>query len=190
MIAGLIPIQFHLWKLADRSSFYLNILSASHPLRTILGPSRLMGAEPYACSIYHMTEAIQAKVKSTLMEINSQMMDVGKIFDPLCPELAPSRQFMDLLSEWVKFNNNPRNMKPVDFVDTLDEAIDQAHQLTDCICIFTDTFTTKWGNLQAASAAFISRRGTDLIKVRRPAGKATAPDTKLFAICLGISWAV
>jgi hypothetical protein len=58
-----------------------------------------MRAEPHACSIYHMTEATQARVKSTLMEMNLQMIDVGEIFDPLCLELAPGRQFMDLLRE-------------------------------------------------------------------------------------------
>jgi hypothetical protein len=38
-----------------------------------------------------MTEIMQTKVKSSLMEVNSKMLDMGEVFEPLCPELAPSK---------------------------------------------------------------------------------------------------
>jgi hypothetical protein len=47
-----------------------------------------MAAEPHAWLIYHMTEAMQSKVKSSLMKVNSKMLDVREVFEPLCPELA------------------------------------------------------------------------------------------------------
>jgi hypothetical protein len=50
-----------------------------------------MVAEPHAQSIYHMTEVMQTKVKSSLMEVNSKMLDIGEVFEPLCPELAPGK---------------------------------------------------------------------------------------------------
>jgi hypothetical protein len=50
-----------------------------------------MVAEPHAWSIYHMTAVMQTKVKSSLMEVNSKMLDVGELFEPLCPELAPGK---------------------------------------------------------------------------------------------------
>jgi hypothetical protein len=81
-IAGLIPIHLHIHRLADRSSFRANMLAASHPLRTLLGPGRSMAAEPHAWSIYHMTAVMQTKVKSSLMEVNSKMLDVGKSLNP------------------------------------------------------------------------------------------------------------
>jgi hypothetical protein len=50
-----------------------------------------MAAEPHAWLIYHMTEVMQTKVKSFLVEVNSKMLDVGEVFEPLCPELAPGK---------------------------------------------------------------------------------------------------
>jgi hypothetical protein len=145
-----------------------------------------MAAEPHAWSIYHMTEAMQTKVKSSLMEVNSKMMDVGEVFEPLCPELVPGKRFMDRFSEWVTFFEKPWGMKPEDWTDTLDEAVDQACQLTDYVSVFSDASSTKKDHLQAVSAAFIEHCGSDLVWIKCPAGKATAPDTELFAICLGL----
>jgi hypothetical protein len=120
------------------------------------------------------------------MEVNSKMLDVGEVFEPLCPELAPGKQFMDCFSEWVTFFEKPWGMKPEDWMDTLDKAVDRACQLTDHVSIFSDTSSTKKDHLQAASAAFIEHCGLDLVRIKRPAGKATAPDAELFTICLGL----
>jgi ribonuclease HI len=77
-------------------------------------------------------------------------------------------------------------MKPEDWTDTLDEAVDKACQLMDHVSVFSDTSSTKKDRLQAAAAAFIECRGSDLVQIKRPAGRATAPDAELFAICLGL----
>jgi hypothetical protein len=133
-----------------------------------------------------MMEVIQTKVKSSLMEVNSKMLDVGEVFKPLCPELAPGRQFMDCFLEWVTFFKKPWGMKPEDWTDTLDEAVDRAHQLTDHVSVFLDASSTKKDHLQAASAAFIEHHGSDLVQIKCPTGRATAPDVELFAIRLGL----
>jgi hypothetical protein len=104
-----------------------------------------------------MTEVMQTKVKSSLIEVNSKMLDIGEIFEPLCPELAPGKQFMDRFSERVTFFEKPQGMKPEDWTDTLDEAVDWARQLTDYMSIFSDTSSTKKNRLQAALAVFIER---------------------------------
>jgi ribonuclease HI len=114
------------------------------------------------------------------------MLDVGEVFEPLCPELAPGKRFMDHFSEWVTFFEKPQGMKPEDWTDTLDEAVDRARQLTDHVSIFSDASSTKKDRLQAASAAFIEHRGEDLIRIKCPTGRATAPDAELFAIHLGL----
>jgi hypothetical protein len=133
-----------------------------------------------------MTVVMQTKVKSSLMEVNSRMLDVGEVFKPLCPELAPGKRFMDRFSEWVTFFKKPRGMKPEDWTNTLDEAVDRAHQLTDHVSVFSDVSSTKKDRLQAASAVFIEWHGLDLVWIKRSAGRATAPDAELFAICLGL----
>jgi hypothetical protein len=185
-IAGLIPIHLHIHRLADWSSYRANTLAASHPLRTLLGPGRSMAAEPHAQLIYHMTEVMQTKVKSSLMEVNSKMLDVGEVFEPLCPELAPGKQFMDRFSECITFFEKPWGMKPKDWTDTLDKAVDQACQLIDHVSVFSDASSTKKDCLQAASAAFIEHHGLDLVQIKCPTSRATAPDAELFAICLGL----
>jgi hypothetical protein len=185
-IAGLILIHLHIHRLADWSSFRASMLAAFHPLRTLLGPGRSMAAEPHTQSIYHMTAVKQTKVKSSLMEVNSKMLDVGEVFEPLCPELAPGRRFMDHFLERVTFFEKPRGMKPEDWTDTLDEAVDRACQLMDHVSVFSDTSSTKKDCLQAASVAFIEHHGLDLVQIKRPTGRATAPDAELFAICLGL----
>jgi hypothetical protein len=145
-----------------------------------------MAAEPYARSIYQMTAVMQTKVKSSLVEVNSKMLDVGEVFEPLCPELAPGKRFMDHFSEWITFFEKPQEMKPEDWTDTLDKAVDRARQLTDHVSVFSDASSTKKDHLQAASAAFIECCGSDLIRIKRPASRATAPDAELFAIRLGL----
>jgi hypothetical protein len=133
-----------------------------------------------------MTEVMQTKVKSSLMEVNSKMLDMGEVFEPLCPKLAPGKQFMDRFSEWVTFFEKPWGMKPEDWMDTLDEAIDRAYQLTDHMSVFSDASFTKKDHLQAASAVFIERRGSDIVQIKCPTSRATAPDAELFAIRLGL----
>jgi hypothetical protein len=60
------------------------------------------------------------------MEMDFQMLDIGEVFDYLCPEFTPGRQFMDLLSEWVKFNDKSLGIKSEDYTDMLDKAVNQA----------------------------------------------------------------
>jgi hypothetical protein len=141
-----------------------------------------MVAEPHARSIYHMTEVMQTKVKSSLMEVNSRMLDVGEVFEPLCPELVPGKQFMDCFSEQVTFFEKPRGIKPEDWTDTLDEAVDWARQLMDHASVFSDASSTKKDCLQAASAAFIEHRGLDMVQIKRPTGRVTAPDAELYVL--------
>jgi hypothetical protein len=129
---------------------------------------------------------MQTKVKSSLMEVNSKMLDVGEVFEPLCTELAPGKQFMDRFSERVTFFKKPWWMKPEDWMDTLDEVVDRARQLTDHVSVFSDTSSTKKDRLQAALAAFIQHHGLDLVWIKCPTGRATAPDAELFAIRLSL----
>jgi hypothetical protein len=133
-----------------------------------------------------MTAVMQTKVKSSLLEVNSKMLDVGEVFEPLCPELAPGKQFMDHFSEQVTFFEKPWGMKPEDWTDTLDEAVDRAHQLMDHVSVFSDASSTKKDRLQAVSVAFIERHGSDLVRIKHSAGRATAPNAELFAIRLGL----
>jgi hypothetical protein len=93
---------------------------------------------------------------------------------------------MDRFSEHVTFFEKPRGMKPEDWMDTLDEAVDRARQLTDHVSVFSDASSTKKDHLQAALAAFIKRHGSDLVWIKCPASRATAPDAELFAIYLGL----
>jgi ribonuclease HI len=93
---------------------------------------------------------------------------------------------MDHFSERVTFFEKPRGMKPEDWMDTLDEAIDRACQLMDHVSVFSDASSTKKDRLQATSVAFIERHGSDLVWIKRPAGRATAPDAELFAIRLSL----
>jgi ribonuclease HI len=77
-------------------------------------------------------------------------------------------------------------MKLEDWTDTLDEAIDRARQLTDHVSVFSDASSTKKDCLQAALAAFIECCGSDLVWIKHPASRATAPDAELLTICLGL----
>jgi hypothetical protein len=93
---------------------------------------------------------------------------------------------MDRFSERVAFYERPRGMKPEDWTDTLDEAVDRARQLTDYVSVYLDASSTKKDRLQAVSAAFIECHGSDLVWIKRTAGRATAPNVELFAIRLGL----
>jgi hypothetical protein len=127
-----------------------------------------MAAEPHARSIYHMTAVMQTKIKFSLIEVNSKMLDVGELFEPLCSELAPGKRFMDHFLERVTFFEKPWGMKPEDWTDTLDKAVDRACQLTDHMSVFSDASSTKKDHLQAASVAFIECQGSELVQIKPP----------------------
>jgi hypothetical protein len=52
------------------------------------------------------------------------LLDVGEVFKPLCPKLAPGKQLRDCFLEQVTFYKKPWGMKLEDWTDTLDKAID------------------------------------------------------------------
>jgi ribonuclease HI len=54
------------------------------------------------------------------------------------------------------------------------------------VSVFLDASSTKKDHLQAASAAFIECHGLELVWIKHPTGRATAPDAELFAIRLGL----
>jgi hypothetical protein len=110
------------------------------------------------------------------MKVNSKMLDMGEVFELLCPELAPSKHFLDCFSEQVIFFKKPWGMKPEDLTDTLDKAIDWARQFMDHVSVFSDASSTKKDHLQAALVAFIECCGLDLVQIKCPASRVTAPD--------------
>jgi hypothetical protein len=54
------------------------------------------------------------------------------------------------------------------------------------VSVFSDASSTKKDHLQAALAAFIERHGLDLVWIKHPTSRVTAPDAELFTICLGL----
>src|ERR1700742_1742134 len=62
-LAGLQPIRLHLTKLASRSSLWLATLSASHPLRTLMGKKHGKGADQHRCSISSFKKGEAAAIK-------------------------------------------------------------------------------------------------------------------------------
>ena len=103
-ITGLIPIKFHLQKLASRSQLCSAALPENHLIRTLMDDSLNTCNKLSPLSINMLTECQKNTVKGYLIDSNNKLFGVFPSFSPLNLEFNLGSRIVDIFSDWVSFN--------------------------------------------------------------------------------------
>ena len=95
-IAGLIPIKFHLQKLASRSQLHSAALPENHLIRTLMDDLLNSCNKPHPLSINMLTEHQKNTVKEHLIDLNNKLFGVFPLFSPLNPEFNLGSRIVDI----------------------------------------------------------------------------------------------
>ena len=98
-ITGIIPIKFHLQKLANRSQLHSVVLPASHLIRTLMDDLSNSHFKPIPHSINTLTNCQKTIVKGHLIDSNNKLSGVFPSFSPLHLEFNPGSRIVDKFSD-------------------------------------------------------------------------------------------
>ena len=98
-IAGLIPIKFHLQKLANRSQLHSAALSVSYLIRTLMNDPSNSHFKPIPHSINTLTNRQKTIVKGHLINSNNRLFGVFPLFSSLYLEFNPGSRIVDKFSD-------------------------------------------------------------------------------------------
>jgi len=98
-IAGLIPIKFHLQKLASRSQLHSAALLENHLIRTLMDDPLNTHNKPSPLSINTLTECQKNTVKGHLINSNNKLFGVFPSFFPLNSEFNPGSRIVDIFPD-------------------------------------------------------------------------------------------
>ena len=100
-LAGLIPIYFHLKKLAKRSCLRAAMLPSQHALLSFLSACNSKGAHPHPQSFTLLTDAQSAPLRSPLLDTEASLLNLTEHFDSLHPEICLGCRLLDNLTVFV-----------------------------------------------------------------------------------------
>jgi len=139
-----------------------------------------------------MSEAFKRKVKGTVMEIDHRLPDLTKSFEPCAPEAWPGARLMDRFYAQIDFDDCG-HLEDDDALqareNTLNDLLKEAKRDNGAVYCLTDASLPNSTQHTAVLVALLYRQGERIHQVCHPAGRVTAPDAELFAICSAITLA-
>ena len=103
-ISGIIPIKFHLRKIARRSEIHLFKLSSNHLLKSLMDDLPPLSSMPNSYRIGTLTNCQRNLTKGHLINSYNKAHGIIPSFSPLNPEFSPGRRIMDEFSNCFSFN--------------------------------------------------------------------------------------
>ena len=103
-IAGLIPIKFHLHKLASRSQLCSAALPKNHLIKTLIENTPNTYFKLPLHSINSLTDYQKSSIKDHLVDSYNKLYRILPFFSPLDPELTLSSRVIDTFQDWFSFN--------------------------------------------------------------------------------------
>jgi len=185
-ITGIIPIKFHLQKLASRSQLRPLALLASHLIRTLMDNLSNSPTKPIPHSINTLTNHQRTIIKGHLIDSNNKLYGVFPSFSPLYLELLLSSRIVDNFSDQFSFNlaNKGKNDKLC--FQQLDEMVLQLFSSPYMAIIVTDASIK---NDITTSISHVHLVDHPLTKTVYHAAFVTSTEAELFAIRCSINQA-
>jgi len=103
-ITGLIPIKFHLHKLASRSQLCSATLSKNHLIKTLIEDAPNIYSKPPLHSINSLTDHQKSSIKDHLVDSYNKLYGILPSFSPLDPELTLGSRVTDTFQDRFSFN--------------------------------------------------------------------------------------
>jgi len=112
-ITGIIPIKYHIQKIAKRFQLYLFKLPNNHILRNLLDNSTPWSNSTNSHTIGSLTNRQRLITKGYLIDSNIKSYGIFPAFSPLNPEFSPGHRIIDNFSNRFSFNLVNKNKKEI-----------------------------------------------------------------------------
>ena len=187
-IAGIIPIKFHLQKIARRSEIYPFKLPSGHLLRSLMDDSPPLSSTPNSYHIGMLTNHQRNLTKGHLIDSYNKAHGIFPSFSPLNPEFSPGCHITDKFSNRFSFNlvNKKEKEKYKTRTQELDDIVLSNSFSPQSALIITDANIK---NNIATSVSHIHIANHPLTKTVHHASFVTSTEAELFTIRYGINQA-
>ena len=188
-LVGIIPIRFHLHKIAKRSQIRSFKLPDNHILKNLLNNSPPQSKSPNSYNISSLTTCQKALTKGHLIDTSIKSHGIFPSFFPLDPEFFPSHCIIDNFSNHFSFNlvnkEKGKNHKKT-CTQELDEMV--LHNSSSPLSAIMITNASIKNNI-ATSISHVHSANQPLIKTVHHASFVTTTEAELFAIRYSINQA-
>ena len=187
-IAGIIPMKFHLQKIAKRSQIQPFKLPINHILRNLIDDSPPSSTIPNPYKIGLLTNCQRSLTKGHVINSYNKSHWIFQSFSPLSIEFSPGHRIIDNFSDRFSFNLVNRKEKTKDNICTqeLDEIVLQVSSSPHTALMVTDASIK---NNITTSISHIHLMNSLLTKTVHHASFVTSTEAELFAIRYSINQA-
>ena len=187
-IAGIIPIKFHLQKIARRLEIRPFKLSSSHILRSLIDDSPPLPTMSNPHYIGLLTNRQRNLAKGHLIDSYNKSHKIFPSFSPLNPEFSPGLHITDKFSNHFSFNlvNKKEKEKFKIHAQELDDMVLRNSSLLQTALMITNASIK---NNIVTSVLHVHIANCPLIKIVHHASYVTSTEAELFAIRCGINQA-
>ena len=187
-IAGIIPIKFHLQKLARRSQIRPFKLPTNHILRELMDDSPISSNKPNPHAVSSLTNCQKNIAKGYLIDSCNKTYGIFLSFSLLNPEFIPGFHITDNFSDCFSFNLVNKKEKEKDRICTqeLDEMVLRISSSPSSALIVTDASIKKD---IATSISHMHIANHPLTKTVHHAVFITSTEVELFTIRCSINQA-
>ena len=185
-IADLIPIKFHLHKLAGRSQLCSVSLPENHLIKNLMDDSLNTCLNSHPHSINSLTVRQKTSVKGHIIDSNNKLNGVFPSFSPLNPEFILGSRIIDIFPDKFSFNLASKGKNASMCSQQLDDMTIQASMFPHTAIVVSDTSIM---NDIATSILHIHIHDQPLVKMVHYVASVTSTEVELFAIRYGINQA-
>jgi len=187
-IAGIIPIKFHLQKIAKRSQIRPFKLPTNHILRNLLDESPPLSNTSNSHNIGSLTNCQRTLTKGHLIDMCNKAYGIFPSFSLLNPKFSPGHHIIDNFSDRFSFNLVNKKEKEINKIHAqeLDDMVLRNSSLPYTALVITDASIK---NNIAMSISHVHSANCPLTKTVHHASFVTSTEVELFAIRCGINQA-
>jgi len=187
-LAGLIPIRFHLQKIAKRSLICSFKLPANHILKNLLNDDPPPSKSNNSHNIGSLTNHQRSLTKGHLIDSSIKSYGIFLSFTPLDSEFSPGHHIIDNFSNRFSFNLVNKKEKNQNHLrgQELDDMVLRCSSNSHAALVITDVSIK---NDIAISISHIHSVNRPLVKTVHHASFITSTEAELFAIRCGINQA-
>ena len=178
-IAGLIPIKFHLHKLASRSQLHSATLPKNHLIKTLIKDAPNTYSKPSLHSINSLTDRQKSSIKDHLVDLYNKLHGIFPFFSPLDSELTLGSRVIDTFQDWFLFNLSNKAKNNIARSQQLDDMTIVSFLSPHMALIVSDTSIK---HDIATSVLHIHMRDKPLIKTVHHVVFVTSTEAELFVI--------
>ena len=184
-ITGLIPIKFHVQKLASRSQLWYAALPKNHLIKSLIDDPHNLLIKHSSHSINLFTNCQKSNIKDYLIDSNNKLFGVFPSFFPLNPEFILGSRVVDIFPDQFSFNL-AKGINNNSCIQQVDEMTLRSLSSPNTAIVITDASVK---NDIATSISHIHSFNQLLIKTVHYATFVTSIEAELFAIRCGINQA-